>query len=80
MLLYLVKRTDNCNYGEYESFIVSCDNEEEAKHTLPNAENIGLWDGTINPMWTSIEFVEVKLIGVGFLNKKYVVHKSFIGG
>ena len=35
-MIYLVERTDDINYDEYDSFVVKADNEEEARIAAQN--------------------------------------------
>lgn len=60
---YLVERTDNCGYDEFDSCVITADNEETAKelaYTLNNRWNKSFTPETVKV--TEIKAVENKII------------------
>ena len=72
MKIFLVERTDDGDYDQFDSFVCIAKNEHDAKHTHPDydstdvsKENTGLWDGKKERFseWTDIENVTATYIG-----------------
>lgn len=72
--IYLVSRTDNVDYDQYDAFVVTAENEEEAK-TVINSKHDPDED------WTTWSHkVKVELIGVANSNKAEIILGSFNAG
>ena len=77
MKLYLVSQDVNNGYDTFDSFVVACDNEEEAKHTSPSKDyrwHDGTWwiqlpNGSeestevVSQAWCKPDDAYVKLLG-----------------
>jgi hypothetical protein len=77
--IYLVKRTDHIEWETYDSFIICCENEEEARKTHPNGKQISFENNCEN--WISsddIETLEVTYLGKAERSiKKGIILSSF---
>lgn len=92
MNVYLVSKKTGEEYETYTSFVVSCENEENAKNTHPATENLVfkndrwylvLEDGIEQDRgmfyWTTPSNTNVELIGKSSPNiKKGIIHTSFL--
>jgi hypothetical protein len=77
--LFLVERTDTVEDGEYESFIVACEDEETARNTHPSGYTLteDTYVGDWSPNHT--QCVEVTLIAsCSEYVRAEVVHTSYI--
>jgi Na+-transporting NADH:ubiquinone oxidoreductase subunit NqrF len=75
--LYLVERTDEADWDEYRGFIVSAENEGQAKSTPPDKED---FENPVSSVWVTPDRVKVTLIGKSFINKHKVVLTDFKAG
>lgn len=83
MKLYLISQNKNTGYDTYDSAVVCCENEEEARYTHP--DEIENWDGDGKARrfdtWCSAKYVHVEYIGIADSNiPKGVVCASFNAG
>ena len=80
MNIYLVERTDNIGYEQYDSFICITKNEQEARETHPSEwdKNEFEWQDWIE--FSKINSLKVTMIGVSSEQKKRVVLTSFNAG
>lgn len=67
MNLYLVKRTDDIGYDEYDSVVVSAVSECAAKYEATE-------------LWSKHDPVTVELIGMSISQEAGVIHSSFNAG
>lgn len=67
MNLYLVKRTDDIGYDEYDSVVVSAVSECAAKYEATE-------------LWSKYDPVTVELIGMSINQEAGVIHSSFNAG
>lgn len=71
--LYFVGRKDKIGYDQYSSFIVACNNEEEARNTNPNGND--MWGRRFG--WISKE--EISELDVEYLGEaKPTLEKGII--
>lgn len=76
--IFLVSQNVNDGYDTYDSFVIACDDEDQAKNTPPYGEQ---FDSDCCSTWTHPDNVEVKLIGVTDLyNENTVICASFNAG
>jgi hypothetical protein len=65
MNIYLIERTDCCDYDEFDSAVVCAEDEESARDRHPNGSQV---DWAALPKWgtwvTSRDMVTVRLVGV----------------
>ena len=89
MKLYLVTRTDNWSYDEYDSFVVAAENEENALLFHPNGkkiERLSEYDDNENSAyhytygWTSKENLKIEYIGESNSSEEKVILASFNAG
>jgi hypothetical protein len=82
--LYLVSQNENNHYDTYDSFVIACESEEEARHTNPQ-------DGCVMPKkdwlylyssWcSSPDHVTVTYLGIADASVKHgIVCSSFNAG
>lgn len=64
MNLYLVSRTDEVDYDEFDSFVIATNTAEEARSTLPKWSDDPEWRCSVEYGWTMPEHVQVRFIGV----------------
>ena len=70
MNIYLVTRTDKWGYDEFDSIIVATKNVYNAKR-IKERDCFG---------WTTSDYLEVELIGVGNQEKECIILESFNAG
>lgn len=78
MNLYIIERTDEPGWGQYEAAVVAAPDAYGASHTHPH-HGPG-WDGTEPdgyPLWTSLKNLKVTRIGKAYKVKVGVVLASF---
>lgn len=85
MNLYLVARTDDWSYEDYDAFIVAAETEEEARNTHPNYnhENPHQDEWEYTPSWVpkeNLDSLTVTLIGKSEYITKQVILTSFNSG
>lgn len=86
MKLFLVSRLDDVDYDEFDAFVVSCETEEEARHTHPQytaSGGVGGFHEGAPPggSWpVQPRDVKVEIIGKSTLGEKRVVLSSFNAG
>lgn len=69
MKLFIVERTDNVGYDEFDSIVVAAESEDDAIHIEPQG------------VWASAEHLAVQYIGEAMpLIPRGVVHASFNAG
>ena len=75
MFIYLVERTDHCDYDEYKSFLIVAESEEIARNAHPSDEvpSRGTWP--VNP-----DELKVTKVGRPIGNIRGVIHSSFNAG
>jgi len=86
--IYLVRQDDETGYDTFDSFVVACQSEVEARHTLPGVEDtlIGTWypekpDDPFYSGWThSPDNVIVKLLGTSNATTPSIILSSFNAG
>lgn len=74
--IYLVEQDYTCGYDTYDSFVVICDSEEEARYTHPN----GRRDGCCCPDHLIDREVKVTRLGITHKQEKQIVCSSFNAG
>lgn len=82
--IYLVKQDVNNEYDSYDSFIIACDNADQARNTNPEGlvydENMEDWEFK-RACWCMPNDAEVELIGATDLyNENKVILASFNAG
>lgn len=84
MKIYLVKRTDTIGWDEFDGFICSAKDEEEARHTVPIFESMSKVDEQqCEYCWISkdkINSLEVIEIGEANTEERVVFLSSFNAG
>jgi len=80
MNLYLVSQTSNSSYDTYDSFVVACNSEDEARHTHPEGYEVKDEQEYRWCDWTYADEVIVKLIGVASKGLQGVICASFNAG
>jgi len=80
MNLYLIKRTDSCDYDQYDSAVVASESEEDAKTIHPSGGRD--YDGELSSyLWTTPQKITVELIGTAKpFTKRGVICASFNAG
>jgi hypothetical protein len=72
MNIYLVIRTDDWSYDEYDSFICAAETEQAARETWPSTAYPRTWNGTdwvwlkhdvVDRSWQNPQGLEVRLLG-----------------
>jgi hypothetical protein len=65
MNIYIIERTDACDYDEYDAAVVCAENEESARDTHPNGDPVNWAALPKYGSWvTSRDKVTVRLVGV----------------
>jgi hypothetical protein len=65
--LYLVSQTENSDYDTYDSFVVACKSEEEARHTNPSNGIVMTeedWSYPYSSWCSSSDSVKVTYLGI----------------
>lgn len=86
MKLYLVTRTDDWSYDDYDSFLVAAENEASALSYHPNGQKLedylskedimyGYYGG-----WTFKENLTIECIGESYSKEEKVIIRSFNAG
>lgn len=74
MKLWLVSRTDDISYDEYDSVVVAADTEEEAREISPNGSD---WGWRVNP---KVSTLTVEYLGTTNRKISGVILASFNAG
>jgi len=88
MNLYLVKRTDDWHYGDYDSMVVVAKDEESARQIHPREGELmfpgetrgGQWRSIFSPWAKSPDLVDVTLLGTSIEQEEHVVLASYNAG
>ena len=86
MRLYLISRTDDIDYDEYDSFVVVAESEKSALEWHPNGQkiNYSLDEEHIEydycHSWTSKENLKIECIGESNSQEEKVIISSFNAG
>ena len=84
MYIYLIERPDECDYDEFDSAVVCCATEEEARMTHPRVSYTDRpWDGlrTQFDSWVDAKDVVVTKIGLAHpKTERGVICASFNAG
>ena len=82
--IFLVSQNQNDGYDTYDSFVIVCNNEDEARNTNPEG---AVWDGKTDvfyfnrSVWVEPSEVNVSLIGMTDLyNENTIICSSFNSG
>lgn len=82
MKLYLISRTDGCDYDEYDSFVVAAENEESALKWCPEGKKLEEYDNVYRFGWgdwkPNRESLKIECIGEAYSLEEKVIHSSFI--
>lgn len=78
--LYLVKRTDEVGYEEYDSMVVAASSEDEARTTHPDGRWDEEWAGWSWVFISDIESLSVELIGTAKDGLDGLILASFNAG
>jgi len=65
--LYLVSQTENSGYDTYDSFVIACESEEEARHTIPSNGLVMTeedWSHPYSSWCSSSDSVKVTYLGI----------------
>lgn len=73
MNLYLVERTDDVNYEEYESFVAACSGPDKARSLRPSDAHSHYETWPVDDVLT----LQVTLIGKARRGLTGVIHTSF---
>lgn len=74
MNLYLISRTDDWSYDEYDAILVSAENEESALEIPPTGDKSYFYG------WTSKQNLKIEYIGVSNSSVEKVILASFNAG
>lgn len=78
--IYLVQQSYRRGYNTYDSFVIICDSEEEARNTHPCPWH-GIWDDeSWCPKHLVDREVDVTRLGITHKQEKEIVCKSFNAG
>ena len=83
MKLFLVSQNQNQDYDTYDSFVVVCNSEDEAKQTHPDGTQMTIenWDNKYSVWCDNASDVNVKYLGEADSSlQKGVVCASFNAG
>ena len=88
MHLYLVERTDDWHYGDFDAMVVVAKDEESARQIHPSqggplrsGEPMEvLWKDTYSPWVKSPDLVDVTLLGTSIEQEERVVLASYNAG
>lgn len=81
--IYLVKQNVNDNYDTYDSFVIVCDNANQARNINPDGVlyHDSIEDWRFKSSWCMPNEVKIQLIGVTDLyNENTIIIKSFNAG
>lgn len=83
MKLFLVSQKQNNDYDTYDSFVISCETEDEAKNTHPYGRPMTQedWDYEYSSWCNSVHHVNVQYLGEADSSvSKGIVCSSFNAG
>lgn len=65
MKLFLVSQDENNDYDTYDSFVIACETEDEAKNTHPCGEPMTeeQWNDIYSSWCSSVKHVKVQYLG-----------------
>lgn len=75
MFIYLVERTDHCDYDQYDSFVVAAETAKVARHAHPSGHKDVCGEWPVDPA-----DLKITKIGRAVGNVRGVINSSFNAG